>query len=301
MTIRPGRTVSGPPGRTTLPRAQASGYPKGMLALYVAATVTVISWAQDPAASRFEIVEALVKAGADPNGRAMRRWEDELSDTPLTAVMRQRIDQCPAMVGFLIDKGSSLGVEVDFGMARATPLHIAIQSSSPAVLTSFLLARGADPNARGVFGRTPLIAAAASQYYGATQLAVVEALLNAGADIDACDETGRTALMWAAMANLPVAVSLLVRGADTDHADKDGETALMYAVREWNPGVVIALLDRRVDQEKRNAAGRTALDIARESNIPAEIQWLLENRGPRSALRERVDAAVGAALVPLVE
>lgn len=57
-----------------------------------------------------------------------------------------------------------------------------------------LLARGADPNRKGSRGLTPLMAAAVMEFQDP---AVIEALLSKGADVDARDELGRTALDWA--------------------------------------------------------------------------------------------------------
>ena len=57
-----------------------------------------------------------------------------------------------------------------------------------------LLARGANPNARGTRGLTPLMAAAMGDDQ---DRAVIDLLLSKGAEIDATDEVGRTALDWA--------------------------------------------------------------------------------------------------------
>ena len=57
-----------------------------------------------------------------------------------------------------------------------------------------LLERGANPNAYGSRGITPLIAAAAAQWQDP---AVIDALLAKGASVNARDESGRTALDWA--------------------------------------------------------------------------------------------------------
>ena len=57
-----------------------------------------------------------------------------------------------------------------------------------------LLVRGADPNARGTRGVTPLMAAAMAEHQDP---AVIDLLLSKGAEIDAIDEVGRTALDWA--------------------------------------------------------------------------------------------------------
>jgi hypothetical protein len=59
--------------------------------------------------------------------------------------------------------------------------------------TRLLLDRGADPNAKGSSGWTPLMAATTAENSSAT----VKVLLEKGARVDARDDNGRTALDWA--------------------------------------------------------------------------------------------------------
>src|SRR5258708_2044908 len=61
-------------------------------------------------------------------------------------------------------------------------------------------------------------------------LGVIEYLLANGADIDAADENGSTALMYAAGHKRRAAMALLLkRGADPDLKDNKGRTASVYA------------------------------------------------------------------------
>ncbi len=76
-----------------------------------------------------------------------------------------------------------------------------------------LLKRGANPNAKGSRGLTPLMAACASEFQNPT---VIEALLAKGADLDARDELGRTALDWALLqGETAVVQKLRAAGAHT--------------------------------------------------------------------------------------
>jgi ankyrin repeat protein len=85
-----------------------------------------------------------------------------------------------------------------------------------------LLAKsGADVNARGASGATPIFDAQFAPE-------AVKALLAAGADIDAQDDIGKTALVWNAW-NEGVVRELLVAGADPTLAAKNGNTALKAA------------------------------------------------------------------------
>ena len=55
-------------------------------------------------------------------------------------------------------------------------------------------------------------------------------MLATGPDIDAVDNDGRTALIWATgKAHLSVVEMLLIWGADSSIADHSGKTALMHA------------------------------------------------------------------------
>jgi len=62
---------------------------------------------------------------------------------------------------------------------------------------------------------------------------VIRVLLDAGLDINACDNRGRTALMMAAAegSGFNVVAALLVAGADRHLGDHEGRTALEYATR----------------------------------------------------------------------
>jgi ankyrin repeat protein len=92
-----------------------------------------------------------------------------------------------------------------------------------------LLAKGADPNVKDRFGRTPLCIAAK---FGRTD--VVKALLAKGADINMKDRHShnRTALILAVdNGHIDTVKALLAEGADLNARDKFGETALACAKR----------------------------------------------------------------------
>ena len=71
---------------------------------------------------------------------------------------------------------------------------------------------------------------------------IQQALLAKGADVNAKDSAGMTALMWAAYYRRNDAVqALLVKGADVNAEDEDGGSALMYAV-DWGHKEIVELL-----------------------------------------------------------
>jgi uncharacterized protein len=60
--------------------------------------------------------------------------------------------------------------------------------------------------------------------------AVTVALERVGVDINAADERGMTALMYAAVLGKDEAIAVLIaKGADTDAVDRNGMTAAMHA------------------------------------------------------------------------
>ena len=96
----------------------------------------------------------------------------------------------------------------------------------------------------------------------------LQRLLAAGADIDARDEHGQTALMRAAVNGHPHVVDWLVaRGAGLDHTAKYGLSALMLAVVNGHVDVVRLLSRAGANRELIGTgapgfAGKTALDLA---------------------------------------
>jgi ankyrin repeat protein len=76
-------------------------------------------------------------------------------------------------------------------------------------------------------------------------LAIVQSLLDKGANVDAKSNNGVTALIAAAAKRYPRTVqSLLDNGADVDTKDKYGRTALMVAAARGCFAMVQLLLDK---------------------------------------------------------
>ena len=121
-----------------------------------------------------------------------------------------------------------------------------------------LLAQGADPDAIDQNGRSAIVNAA---WRGRSR--VVALLLERGADADRRDDEGHTALAWAAINGYSdIALSLLAAGSMTDVPDGDGLTPLMRAAWDGHPDVVRALLDNGARTDLADAGGKTALDRA---------------------------------------
>jgi len=94
-------------------------------------------------------------------------------------------------------------------------------------------------------------------------IGTVKALLDKGVDVDARDERGATALLYAlAHASLPVIKELLRRGADVNAADRFGDTPLLIAVGRQLQPIVKELLRRGADVNAADQFGNTSLMLA---------------------------------------
>jgi hypothetical protein len=108
---------------------------------------------------------------------------------------------------------------------RDAALIRAARSGQPASI-ALLVKLGANPNAVAGVNYWPALMHAVHK----SQRASVEALLNAGANIEAADPHGGTALMMAAgYGYTDLARLLLARGANPRRRNEDGETALDLA------------------------------------------------------------------------
>ena len=99
----------------------------------------------------------------------------------------------------------------------------------------------------------PAVVAAAGM--GHTE--VVEALLRLGCEPNAPTRHGRTALMHAAMAGHGGVVGALLKhgGADLDAVDSDGHTALTWAARNGRAAVAAQLIEAGADATLRATGG----------------------------------------------
>lgn len=97
----------------------------------------------------------------------------------------------------------------------------------------------------------------------------VQRLIEAGANVNAKDESGRTALMYAAQNSEAYIARLLIdAGADPYMTDNDGETALSYAT-DISGQLVYAINTRYYN-------GIDALMHAAQNNDAAEVRRLIE-------------------------
>ena len=143
-----------------------------------------------------------------------------------------------------------------------TALMVAAMEHHVGVVAA-LLERGADANARNDAGESALAYAAR-----ANDAPMARMLLDHGADVDARDDKGNTALMYAAEKDggegRAMCGLLLSRGANSNASNNFDATALMYAARSGQIDLVTMLLQFGADPTRR-CQGKTAVMWASEA------------------------------------
>jgi ankyrin repeat protein len=150
-----------------------------------------------------------------------------------------------------------------------TPLMQAAAVGSLEAMTT-LIDHGADVNARNEFGSTALM-------WCATDLAKVRLLLQHGADVNAATEHGRTALWIAAASDGSAAIvhALIAAGADVHAVESTGMTVLHAATMEHDAETTRLLIDAGLDVNATDVAGFTPLINAAQRGSLAAVQALL--------------------------
>jgi len=171
----------------------------------------------------------------------------------------------------LIDEGADVNAAIGFeslqrvGETRADrkgttwPLDVAVQRAR-VDMVELLLAKGAKLHgqemAKAAFAGNPK-----------DSLAMITALLKAGADVNSRDEYGSTALSWASFRGNKDLVKLLVAqpGIKLDQTNIDGHTALMTAAERGHTEIVDMLLKAGASATITNEAGETAITLAEKT------------------------------------
>ena len=256
--------------RALIERGVALDAVSGQLTPLLAATRD--SWHGRP-----EAVMTLLANGADPRAR------DGDGRTPLHHAARSTD---PGVAALLLDAAADINAVDHAGHA---PLSVACHTGNWR-LAKFLIERGAAIHPSG--GQPVLLAAANPEEDDPAGVAL---LLRHRANVDGRDNVGRTALQLAAEAgHIAIVQTLIDAGADIGQADGDGLNAWLLAARGGHGEVMAGLLDAGADVQASDGQGRNALMLMLASGkaTPTLVDWL----HTRGIATERCDANDATAL-----
>ena len=198
---------------------------------------------------KLEAAKVLVRAGASP---LISDMDDK---TPLHLAT---IHGHAEIVAFLVDQKNDVGTDYRDFMGLTALHHASVQCD--ATLVAALLQKGAStiPDISGV---TPLMRTCHEKNVVCTRLLLPHS------EIDARDEDGRTALMYACCRpnNLEIVQLLLSVRADVGVRSEDGCTALMEACQDGGRPLLVEVLLDTMTLQQINSENRyldTALSIA---------------------------------------
>jgi len=208
-------------------------------------------------ACKIEVVKELINAG----GRI-----DTKDDHNTTILMRAALNEDDQVARFLIEAGASIDAENTDGESALT---FAARAGKGSVL-KLLIDKGATINLTQTDLDNALLSSMTNE-----DSSVVKILLQAGASANAKDRE-TTALMRAVQSGKPETIRALIdAGAELNAVDEDGWTAVMHADSAEN---VLVLVNAGVDLTIRNRDGLTALGMASKYD-QEEIVKLLKSRG----------------------
>ena len=162
-----------------------------------------------------EIVKLFLEAGMSPNAK----------QGGITALMEtsRRGKTHSEIAAALIRAGAEINVQDPYGV---TPLSFAAMSGSPETIR-MLLKSGANVKAKDVDGRTALIETLTTENNLPPE--TIEELIQAGSEVNVRIYGGLTPLMIAAAGNSRILKALIRAGADLNATDDQGATALRWA------------------------------------------------------------------------
>jgi ankyrin repeat protein len=226
-----------------------------------------------------QAVQALLKRKADvnvaaPDGATALHWTVYAEDAETTAL--------------LLHAGANVNVRNMYGVS---PLAIAAKQANPHILEQLMKA-GADPNDPINYinaDETPLMHAARAGNVDAVRM-----LLIAGAKVNARESwNGQSAIQWAAAEGHSAVVEALVEGgADIRQRSNAGTTPFMFAVRRGDMPTVKALLAAGADVNEKRVDLATPLLVAIINGHEDLVDLLLEKGADPNAEGGSTDLSV---------
>ncbi|EON61497.1 26S proteasome non-ATPase regulatory subunit 10 [Coniosporium apollinis CBS 100218] len=191
------------------------------------------------------------------------------------------------------------------------PLHWAVSYNRPEIVQLLMQSKNFDVDAQDGLGWTPLMMA--SSLRAGDGDALIDTLLSAGADVNAKNNNGQTALHFAASKNnidtarkltahkasarvkdkrgqlalhraaavgsVPMMKLLLENKSPVNATDVDGMTALHHAISEGHGDAAMMLLKAGAETDKRDTDGHLAIQLAPDAKIRDFILQSAEREG----------------------
>ncbi len=204
----------------------------------------------------------------DPEG------DQDAQNRGMSELMNAALNNQIASVKLLIEKGADVNAKYE----GCTPLMYACSKE----IAKLLIEKGADVNAQAADGGT----ATSGQGGGGTALMgasrggdtdLVQFLLEQGANVNAKDKTGWTALLLGiAPDKIEIAKILIEKGADVNAQNEHGYTALMSAIICDDMQLVKLLLANNAKVNIQRRDGKTALMCAVDNGNPKIVKMLVK-------------------------
>lgn len=206
-------------------------------------------------------ISKLIKKGADPNAC----FDDS---TPLIIAASEGFEQITKM---LVKQGAKVNSFCESG--RGALHYAAANGNEPMV--RYLLENGATCDLKDARETTPLMLTLSIVPKGYVSISRI--LLDCGADPNAADEYGQTALHFAATKGKKDAATLLIeRGARVDSKDHEGRTPLHFAAAQGISRVLRLLIEKGADVQMKDKIGSMPLHFAAANGNDKSLLLLVE-------------------------
>lgn len=245
-----------------------------------------------------DVAKRLLDKGADPNAAAAGYGPLHAAvvrgDTGMvTALLAHGANPDAAIVRGTPVPRYSNGFFLSSHMIGATPFFLAAQFDEPEMMRA-LAEHGANPRLAKPDGTTPLMAAAGVGWDEDRRERLVDP---AEHDLALVQDPDTRALMGSGIRSVQAAVEL---GADVNAANKAGDTALHGAARHGFRSDVQFLADKGANLDARNQAGQTPVMAAADAGEKerAGLQALFQQLGASRSRVSSTKSLPASAIVP---